>query len=120
MWTFTLYILYKFMNKNPKRSEISFEELARFIFCQLWQKNHLVFHDGRDDLRYDLQYINRLGMIGLEDNQDFSKIRIKVDNKEKLKRIANIVEQTSSLTGVKLFDDYVKRIDEALLCEVAP
>ena len=114
MWTYTLYILDKYMQKNDKRSELNFEELANFIFVTLWRKHHLVFHDGRNDLREDLRYMSKLGMITLEDNEDFGRIKIKIANKEKLEQATEIVENSANLTGVKLFEDYKERIDEAL------
>jgi len=118
MWTYTIYILYKYFEKHSERSELNFSELANFIFNELWKKQRLVFHDGRDDLRQDLRYLHKLGMIQLEDNEDFARIKIKVSDKEKLKRAANIVENSADLTGVKLFSDYKQRIKKALQTEV--
>jgi hypothetical protein len=118
LWTYTLYIIYKYLGCKPERSELTFQELADFIFGTLWQKQHLVFHDGKSDLRQDLRYINQLGMIQLDDNEDFGRIKIKVADREKLKSVANTIEQSANLTGVELFNDYAQRIDKALHCEV--
>lgn len=118
MWTYTLYIICKFLENKPDRVELNFQELADFIFNILWKKQHLIFHDGKDDLRQDLRYMNQLGIIQLQDNEDFARIKIRVDDREKLRRIAEIVEHSANLTGVELYSDYIKRIDKALHPEV--
>jgi hypothetical protein len=107
------------LESHPQRAELDFQELSSFIFGTLWKKHHLVFHDGKDDLRQDLRYMNQLGMIQLDDSEDFGRIRIRVGDREKLGRVAAIVEHSANLTGVGLFNDYIKRIDKALQCEVA-
>jgi hypothetical protein len=118
LWTYTLYIICKFLENKPDRVELNFQELADFIFNILWKKQHLIFHDGKDDLRQDLRYMNQLGIIQLQDNEDFARIKIRVDDREKLRRIAEIVEHSANLTGVELYSDYIKRIDKALHPEV--
>jgi hypothetical protein len=118
VWTYTVYIIYKYLENDPQRTELNFQELSDFIFKRLWKEQHLVFHDGKDDLREDLRYMSQIGMIQLVDNEDFGRIRIKIDDRDKLARVADIVEQSANLTGVGLFKDYIQRIDKALHCEV--
>jgi hypothetical protein len=115
MWTYTTYVLGKYCDKNPKRcEELEFEDLYNFIFNNLWLKEKLVFHDGMQDLLLDLDYLKKLGVISFEGNEDPKKITIKITNKEALSKISKIVDDSFTLTGVKIFDDYKKRIDRAI------
>ena len=105
MWTYTAYILNRFGEKNGY-SEINFKELSNRNSDNLWRKHHLVFHDGEEDLRDDLRYLDRMGMIKFDHN----KIRL---NCAHLAHVSRIVEDSPLLTGVKLFEEYNRRIDEA-------
>lgn len=105
MWTYTAYILNRFGEKNGY-SEIDFDELSEFVFDNLWRKQHLSFYETEEELRDDLRYLDRLGMIKFEQE----KIS---PNCSQLAMVSKIVEDSPLLTGVKLFDEYNRRIDKA-------
>lgn len=112
MWTYTAYILNMFGERNGY-TEVQFKELSDFMFDKLWRGQHLVFHDGKEDLMCDLRYLDKLEIINLEENNDYDKTKIKIGNEDTLKKISKIVEDSALLTGVKLFDEYRLRIDKA-------
>ena len=105
MWTYTAYILNGFGERN-NYSEIQFDELSNFVFGNLWQKQHLSFYETEEELKNDLRYLDRLGMI------KFKQDKISL-NCSKLAMISKIVEDSPLLTGVKLFDEYNRRINRA-------
>ena len=118
MWTYTSYILGKLCEKAPAKCDnLPFTELSKFIFDVLWQKEKLIFYDGDKDLYDDLVYLKNIGIISLreEDEQNFDKIYICVNNKEKLNKIVEIVKNSGNVTGVKLYDEYIGRIQNALV-----
>ena len=113
MWTYSAYILWKFA-KKLNCDEFSFGKFARFIFDILWKEQHLSFYDGKADLFEDLKYLKKLHVIELTEEEDLEKVEIKIKDKKKLKIISGIVEDSSILTGVKLLDEYVRRINLAI------
>lgn len=115
MWTYTTYILWKYVKKYPdKEVELKFSEFADFIFKFLWRQNQLIFHDGIQDLYLDLKYLKKLGIIEFDDNEKLENIKIKVKDKDKLVQIVKVVEESATLTGVQLLGEYVQRIDAAI------
>jgi len=107
MWTYTAYMLNKYAERNPKRSGISFDNFSNFVFDILWKNYKVVFHDGKGDLLCDLKYLEKLKVLDLKEGIGFK-------NKNKLKQIAEVVENSSLLTGVKLLDTYRERVDKAI------
>ena len=107
MWTYTAYILNKFGEKGY--SQLQFKELSEFVFDELWGKGHIVFHDGDEDLLDDLRYLDKLKAIRLKDRGDVGMTL----NVGSLSHMSNVVENSALLTGVKLFDEYRKRIDDS-------
>ena len=88
MWTFTAYILSKLVSLCPN---ITFNDFADFMFNHLWQKNGIVFNDGSRDLYCDLKYLRELGILDLNECEDFAKVIIRVKDKEKLAKAAGMV-----------------------------
>jgi hypothetical protein len=107
MWTYTAYILNKFGEKDY--SELAFKELSEFVFGELWKKGHLVFHDGDEDLLGDLRYLDKVKAISLREGDKTSMTL----NRGCLGHMSKVVEDSALLTGVKLFDEYRKRIDRS-------
>jgi hypothetical protein len=103
MWTYTAYIL-NGLGKLNGYGNLDEKTLSKFVFDDLWRKNKLTFHDGEEDLMDDLRYLERLKVIGLNGKT----ITL---NKGKLVKISDIVENSGLLTGVKMFDEYKRRID---------
>jgi len=114
LWTYTTYILSKYFEKHPeKEDELAFSDFADFVFNVLWRKNQLIFHDGMQDLYLDLKYLKKLEIIELEENDNLEKVKVKVKNKTKISQIVKVVEDSATLTGVKLFAEYLQRINNA-------
>ncbi|MGD0405452.1 MAG: hypothetical protein ABSB10_02205 [Candidatus Bathyarchaeia archaeon] len=123
MWTYTAYILGKYCekyDKSPQKCDnLSFKEFSSFVFDVLWRKEQLIFHDGAEDLFNDFKYMQKLGIVELAGGEtDFEKTTLKIKDKKQLSELGKIVENSASLTGVKLFDEYTRRINLAL--EEAP
>jgi len=122
MWTYTAFILGKYCEKNPEKyDELPFSEFAKFVFDVLWREKNLIFHDGIMDLFEDLKYLQKLGIIELQEDENIERAKLKVKDKEKLNRVVKVVEDSGTLTGVKLLDVYTKRINSAIdTIKVAP
>jgi hypothetical protein len=105
MWTYTAYIINKF-GENGYR-QLWFKELSEFVFDELWRKGNLVFHDGDEDLLDDLRYLDKMKAIRLSDGEEVSMAL----NIGSLGHMSKVVEDSALLTGVKLFDEYKRRID---------
>jgi hypothetical protein len=116
MWTYTAYILSKYLTKEPIKEgvELKFAEFANFIFKILWRNEKLVFHDSIEDLFLDIKYLEKLGILTLNKSDNLEKATIKIADKAKLERIAKIVEDSATLTGVELLNTYVQRINSAI------
>ncbi len=119
MWTYTTYIFGKYCEKcegRPQKcDDLQFKEFSDFVFDILWRKKKLVFHDGEEDLYDDFRYLQKLGIVQLEGNENnIEKVRIKITDQTKLNKIVKVVEDSANLTGVKLFDQYTIRINEAV------
>jgi len=116
MWTYTAYILSKYLTKGPIKEgvELKFAEFANFIFKILWPNEKLVFHDSIEDLFLDIKYLEKLGILTLNESDNLEKATIKIADKAKLERIAKIVEDSATLTGVELLNTYVQRINSAI------
>lgn len=115
MWTYTAYILSKYLEKDPsKETELKFTELANFVFKKLWREQKLVFHDSIEDLLLDIKYLEKLGIVALQEGENLDKITISVRDKAKLKQAAKIVEDSAMLTGVELLNTYVQKINRAV------
>jgi len=112
MWTYTSYILFKLFEKKTETRQLTFEEVADFVFKVLWRKEKLAFHEDRNDLLGDLQYLEKMGIITLQKTDGKTIIQIK--DKKRLEEAVEIVENAGTLTGVKLLDTYVERINRAI------
>ncbi|MCS7114720.1 MAG: hypothetical protein RMJ15_01130 [Nitrososphaerota archaeon] len=115
MWTYTAYILSKYLAKEPsKETELKFAEFANFVFKVLWRQEKLIFHDSIEDLLLDIKYLEKLGIVALREDENLEKITISVRDKVKLRQAAKIVEESATLTGVELFNTYVQKINRAV------
>lgn len=115
MWTYTAYILSKYLAKEPsKETELKFTEFANFVFKVLWRQEKLVFHDSIEDLLLDIKYLEKLGIVTLQEDENLEKITISVRDKVKLRQAAKIVEESATLTGVELLNTYVQKINRAV------
>ena len=112
MWTYTAYILSMYLTKEPAE-ELKFAEFANFIEV-LWRKEKLVLYDSVEDLLLDIKYLEKLGVLTLNESDNLKRATIKITDKAKLERIAKIVEDSAALTGVELFNAYVQRINSAI------
>jgi hypothetical protein len=99
MWTFTAYFLSELMGT---RETITLNEFADFMFNNLWQKHGIVFNDDTWDLYYDLKYLKEVGILDLNECDDFTKVIIRIKDKEKLSKIAGMV--VNSKYYQKIFD----------------
>ncbi len=137
MWTYTAYLLYRYLRDVKGKSdeeitEITFEEFSDFIFKHLWLKYGVCFHDSQRDLFYDLAYLKELNVIDMKVRKDHEEIdckdvdyeevverrykviiKIHKENRRRLEDIARIVEQ-SHVTIRGLYEIYKDRIDEAI------
>lgn len=110
MFTYTAYILNRFGERNDYDA-VRFSDLSSFVFDDLWRGQKLSFYESKEELLDDLRYLDRLNVVKLRGN-----VRRRIElNKEKLEKISNIVEDSGQLTGVALFDEYKRRIDDAFL-----
>jgi len=114
MWTYTAFILGKYCKKTKNYDELSFGEFARFVFDVLWREQNLIFHDGKMDLFEDLTYLKKLGIIELLEDENVERVKLKVKDKKKLDQVIRIVEDSGTLTGVKLLDKYTRKINSAI------
>ena len=113
LWTYTAYILNRFGERNGY-SDMKFKELSEFIFDNLWRKQHLVFHDGKEDLMCDLRYLDKIKVIKLEEyGPNINKSNIYLGNRTILKKASEKIEESALRTGLKLFDEYKEKIDSA-------
>ncbi len=113
MWTYTAYILEKYCEKN-KCDELLFKEIDNFFFDILWRKEHLSFYENSLGLYEDLDYLRELGIIEFDEKDKSIETKIKIKEKKTLSKIAKMVEDSSKLTGIRLFEEYKKRINSAL------
>lgn len=115
MWTYTAYIIGKYLKKRPEKgNEFKFSEFADFIFGVLWRKHKIVFHDGREDLRLDIGYLKKMGILDFEEEKEYDKLRFKVKDEKKLDEVVKVVENSPQLTGVDLLNSYLQRINKAV------
>lgn len=119
MWTYTSYILWKYFEKIAAKSdELKFSELCDFIFNTLWRKQGVVFHDGVKDLYLDLEYLQKIGILEISENESLDKVRIKVKDQEKLREVAKVVESSPDVMKLDILREYVERINRAIECVV--
>ncbi|MEM3964282.1 MAG: hypothetical protein QW584_00970 [Thermofilaceae archaeon] len=104
MWTFTGYILWKFYEAG--RQSIALGELARFVFGYLWKNYNMIFVDSVEELKMELEYMEKLGYIDLENGV--------LTLKEKLKDFYSVVGCSPLARESKLYREYIERIDEAV------
>ncbi|MEM1646059.1 MAG: hypothetical protein QXL96_09380 [Ignisphaera sp.] len=104
MWTFTGYILWKFYEFGKQR--ISLNELAEFVFGYLWKNYNMVLNDSVEELKMELEYIEKLGYIDLENGV--------LTLKEKLKDFYNVVGGSPLARESKLYREYIERINRAV------
>lgn len=119
MWTYTTYIFGKYAERCPgglaKSPELSFKDISDFVFDTLWRKQNLVFHDGEEDLYSDFVYLQNLGVLTLQGNEnDINNVKIIIKDPETLMKLVKVVEDSGKLTKVKLLDEYKKKINEAV------
>jgi len=111
VWTYTAYILWKYAEEVKRGTELSFDDFVDFVFVDLGRKHRLFLHDGREDLYLDLKYLEDLGAIEIEND---SNEKIKITNRDELRRIASIVEDFPRRGKVELLREYLYRIDDAI------
>ena len=112
MWTYTAYILCKYLERHPeKREGLKFSDFADFIFNELWRKGRVVFHDGAEDLFSDILYLVKLGILEVERKEKFENSVIKIRNIEQLNEVAKVVENSFAVIKFDLLDEYLKRIN---------
>jgi len=115
LWTYTTYILSKYFEIHPeKEDELAFSDFADFVFDVLWRKDNLIFHDGVQDLYLDFKYLKKLEIIEFKENDNLEKVKVKIRDKNKISQIVEVVEESATLTGVKLFSEYLQRINKAV------
>ena len=128
MWTYTTYIFGKYCekcgNEEQKCIDLSFKTFSEFMFDVLWRKQKLVFHDGEEDLFSDFKYLQKLGIVEIKGEAGkMEEAILHIKDGEKLSQIVKIVEDSAALTGIKLFDEYTRRINLALkedVCVASP
>lgn len=109
-WNFTAYILWKYSVKMRK-TRINFRDFVNFVFIELGKKQKLFFHEGEKDLYKDLKYLEDIGVIELkEDEENTTEIVVK----DKLAEIAKDVEKFPKIIKTRLFEEYLRRIDNAV------
>lgn len=115
MWTYTAYILYKYYERKNNPTQITFKELVNFIFNILWREFRVAFHDSKKDLFLDLEYLESLKVIKLEKGgEHHDGCIIKIVDPTRLKKIADVVEESYSSTGIELLQIYSKKINAAI------
>ena len=107
----TEYMIYKLapvMGKKvgDNRWELYAGDLADFIFRVLWKKKGIVLNDSREELEGELRYLSRVGKIKL----DGWVVVVEGDLAEKARRI----KEDSSRYKIRLLDEYIRGIDEAV------
>ncbi|MEM4924623.1 MAG: hypothetical protein QXE70_09695 [Ignisphaera sp.] len=89
------------------KHRISLDELTRFIFGYLWKRYGMILNDSIEELKMELEYMEKFGYIDLGDGV--------LKLKEKLKDFYNIVECSSLARENKLFREYIEKISKAML-----
>jgi len=106
MWTFTAYIIWK-LCKAKGVDKIHYSELIHFIFDILWKRHKIVLNDSSKELEREVEYLKEIGAV----DYDGYEIRIK----DKLKTIAQIVEQSALKDQLTLYKEYLDTINQAVL-----
>ena len=106
MWTFTAYILFK-LCESRGRGTLAFSELHTFMFDVLWKKYKIVLNDSSVELKKEVEYLSELGAV------EFDGHTIKI-NKDRLKKIAMVVEHSQLRDQLLLYREYLSRINQAI------
>jgi hypothetical protein len=111
----TEYMIYKLApvrgrKVGDNRWELYAGDLADFIFRVLWREKGIVLNDSREQLEGELRYLSRVGKIKL----DGWVVIVEGDLAEKARRI----EEDSSRYKIRLLDEYIRGIDEAVKSEI--
>ncbi len=116
MWTYTSYIIAKLCEKQGNSCDsMTFSSLADFIFNKLYFEKRLIFYDGKKDLFSDIEYLKELQILDFVKNDDIDKIEFSIKDIDKLNRVAKIVKHSGGITKVNLLNEYVKKIDAAII-----
>ena len=109
MWTYTAYMFAEYCKKRFV-NQLKFKEFADFCFDNVWRKKHITFVDGKEELYGELKYLERIKLISLDEEKNIDNTIIKISNKKELKTLVEIVENSGRVSGVKLLDEYIKRL----------
>lgn len=108
-WNFTAYILWRYAERVGEE-KINLTDFLNFVFVKLGRKQKVFFHDGKEDLLRDLEYLAELKLIGLEKEDTDTKIEVH----DQLKNVAESLVDLSKRVKVGLMEEYLYRIDRAI------
>lgn len=120
MWTFTAYIIARLITdgnnlndlEKVKNRRISFSTLRYFMFDKLWMKYRLALNDSRAELQSELEYLQDLGIIKIYETD--GDLIIEIVNPQLLKDIVYKVEKSPMKSKIRLYNEYLDRINEAI------
>jgi len=104
MWSLVAYVVYRLARG---RDCLTVDEVMTKIFYDIWVEEGLAICDSPQELMEILRYLEKLGIIKLEDNT------IRIIDHNRLERIAKIVENSPMRTQSKLYDELIRRIENA-------
>lgn len=112
MWLLTAYIIKKLAplegrRVNENEWELSVNKLIEFIFSKLWKEAGVALNDSIEELEGELRFLAKLRYIEMDGGV--------IITKDKLSVIAEHVEKDPMREKIPLWNEYIERIDRALL-----
>jgi len=121
MLGFVAYIISKFLIEMERKiqeregserevTEILYGELQRIVFEELPREQRLALFDSEEEFKAALKALSECGIIEYDEKRNVVKIR----DRRALERIAKLISGSPFRHEVKLYDEYVRRIDRAV------
>jgi hypothetical protein len=111
LWLLTAYIIGKLAppgRGEPNGNKLYVGDLIDFIFSKLWKKAGVVLNDSVEELEAELRFLAGLGYIDINDKEGI------IITKDKLSEIVDDIEKDPLRGQIKLWDEYIKRINSVL------
>jgi hypothetical protein len=111
LWLLTAYIIGKLAppgRGEPNGNKLYVNDLIDFIFSKLWKKAGVVLNDSVEELEAELRFLAGLGYIDINDKEGI------IITKDKLSEIVDDIEKDPLRGQIKLWDEYIKRINSVL------
>jgi hypothetical protein len=116
MWTYTAYLLSKYLEKFHK-DRLEIYELAHHFLISLWENGKVMFHEDVKDLLNDFKYLaEERKAIGIKRNADSGKTYIIIKDREELNKIATGLVKFvfSKKSEIPLLLEFIEAIDKTV------